>query len=80
MINSTPEYEYKQANTKDIFVDPLYQRDLDNSKVSKIVRDWNPLSGKCGEGFLERWKALGFRRSAHDSCLQSKAGRAGLHG
>lgn len=42
MINSTPEYEYKQANTKDIFVDPLYQRDLDNSKVSKIVRDWNP--------------------------------------
>ena len=22
MINSTPEYEYKQANTKDIFVDP----------------------------------------------------------
>ena len=42
MNNNTPEYEYKQVNTKDIFVDPLYQRDLDSGKVSKIVKEWNP--------------------------------------
>lgn len=42
MTHSSPEYEYKQVNTRDIFVDPLYQRDLDNGKVSKIVREWNP--------------------------------------
>lgn len=42
MNYSTPEYEYKQVNTKDIFVDPLYQRELNNTKVNKIVREWNP--------------------------------------
>lgn len=42
MTHSTPEYEYKQVNTRDIFVDPLYQRDLNNGKVGKIVREWNP--------------------------------------
>lgn len=42
MTHNTPEYEYKQVNTRDIFVDPIYQRDLNNNKVSKIVREWNP--------------------------------------
>lgn len=42
MKHSTPEYEYKQVNTRDIFVDSLYQRELNNTKVNKIVREWNP--------------------------------------
>lgn len=42
MRHCTPEYEYKQVNTRDIFIDPLYQRDLNNGKVSRIVREWNP--------------------------------------
>lgn len=42
MKHLTPEYEYKQVNTRDIFVDPLYQRDLNSGKVNKIVREFNP--------------------------------------
>lgn len=42
MNNNTPEYEYKQVNTRDIFIDPIYQRELKQSKVSKIVRAFNP--------------------------------------
>ena len=42
MTNCTPEYEYKQVNSRDLSVDPLYQRDLDNGKISKIVREFNP--------------------------------------
>lgn len=37
-----PEYEYKKINTRDIFVDNLYQRDLSLTKVRKIVREFNP--------------------------------------
>lgn len=37
-----PEYEYKKINTRDINVDNLYQRDLCQTKVRKIVREFNP--------------------------------------
>lgn len=42
MKNYTPDYEYKQVNTKEIFVDALYQRDLEKKKVNKIVKKYNP--------------------------------------
>ncbi len=42
MNHNTPEYEYKQVNTRDIVVDTLYQRELNSRKVNKIVSNWNP--------------------------------------
>lgn len=43
MTNNNTNFEYKQVNTKEILVDPLYQRDLDQRKVDAIVKnfDWN---------------------------------------
>lgn len=35
-------YEYKQVNTRDIFVDELYQRNLNQTKISRILKDFNP--------------------------------------
>lgn len=37
-----PEYEYRTINSKEICVDPLYQRDLSDAKVGKIVKSFNP--------------------------------------
>lgn len=34
-------YEYKKINTKFLFVDSLYQRDLDPKRVNKIVKDFD---------------------------------------
>lgn len=42
MIKLEPNYEYKTLNTRDIAVDGLYQRTLNDSRVKKIVRDFNP--------------------------------------
>lgn len=42
MINFTPDYEYKQVNTRDLFVDNLYQRELNGTKVNHIVKTFNP--------------------------------------
>ena len=41
-MKNTIDYEYKCINTKDICIDPLYQRDLDNAKVKRIVKSFNP--------------------------------------
>lgn len=41
-MKNAPEYEYKKINTKYIFVDGLYQRDLSVAKVKKIVKEFNP--------------------------------------
>lgn len=35
--------EYKRISTKQIYIDPLYQRDLDNAKVQRIVKNFDPL-------------------------------------
>lgn len=35
------DYEYKNLNTKQICVDPLYQRVLDTSRVNRIVNDFD---------------------------------------
>ena len=35
--------EYKRISTKQIYIDPLYQRDLDNAKVQRIVKNYDPL-------------------------------------
>ena len=34
--------EYKRINTKFLFVDPLYQRQIDAKRVAKIVEDFDP--------------------------------------
>lgn len=41
-MNFTTEYEYKQVSTKNILVDPMYQRELNPAKVSQIVSDFDP--------------------------------------
>ena len=43
MPNNNTDFEYKYVNTKEILVDSLYQRDLDQRKVNGIVKrfDWN---------------------------------------
>lgn len=41
-MKNTVDYEYKPINTKNINVDRLYQRDLNMTKVRKIVRAFNP--------------------------------------
>lgn len=35
------QFEYRMVNPPAILVDPLYQRELNQSKVEKIVKDWN---------------------------------------
>ena len=40
-MNMKRDYEYKELNTRNIFIDPLYQRDLDNTKVQKIIKNFN---------------------------------------
>ena len=42
MIKTEPSFEYKKLNTREISVDKLYQRDLKESKVRKIVKEFNP--------------------------------------
>lgn len=42
MKNYTPDYEYKQVNTKDICVDTVYQRSLNKARVNQIVKEFNP--------------------------------------
>ena len=34
--------EVKALNTKDLVIDPLYQRDLDKKKINKIVKNYDP--------------------------------------
>lgn len=42
-IFKTPvSYEYKKVNTREILVDPLYQRDLSKAKVTRILKEFNP--------------------------------------
>lgn len=43
MSRQPNNFEYMVINTKDICVDPLYQRKLDQSKINAIVKDfdWN---------------------------------------
>lgn len=54
MKNFKPDYEYRQVNTKEINVDPLYQRDLSKSKVTKIVKKFNPyLVNACKLSFRD---------------------------
>jgi hypothetical protein len=42
MSNCIMAGEIKQLSTKQIFVDPLYQRQLRSAKVSKIAKEWDP--------------------------------------
>lgn len=35
------EYEYKKVSTGSILVDPLYQRELNQKKIDKIISQWN---------------------------------------
>lgn len=37
-----PDYKYETINTKNIHVDALYQRPLNDSKIGKITRTFNP--------------------------------------
>jgi hypothetical protein len=54
MMNAKPEYEYKQISTADICVDTLYQRDLNDQRVKKIVREFNPyLVNACKISFRD---------------------------
>ena len=54
MSNYTTDYEFKQVNTRDILTDPLYQRDLDKNRVSKIVSEFNPcLVSPCKVSFRD---------------------------
>lgn len=39
---NNPDYKYETINTKNIRVDPLYQRPLNDSKIGKITRTFNP--------------------------------------
>jgi hypothetical protein len=42
MMNMKPDYEYKQISTAEISVDMIYQRDLNDKRVQKIVKEFNP--------------------------------------
>jgi len=42
MNNSSAEFEYMQLNPKNIFIDPDYQRQLDITRVRRIVANFNP--------------------------------------
>lgn len=42
MMNRNPEYEYKHVDTRDIYVDRLYQRDLNDKRVAQIQKEFNP--------------------------------------
>lgn len=41
-MSKAPQYEYKQINTRDICVDDLYQREVNQAKIRKIIREYNP--------------------------------------
>ena len=41
-MNTAFRTEFKKLNTKFLFVDDLYQRELDTDRVNKIVRDFDP--------------------------------------
>ena len=54
MNKNKPDYEYKQVNTRDIYVDKLYQRDLDNKRVARIADEFNPyLVNACKLSFRD---------------------------
>ena len=54
MIKGTPDYEYKQINTKEICIDKLYQRELNRPRVNRIVKNWNPyLVNACKVSFRD---------------------------
>ena len=42
MKTTSIQFEYKELNTRDIRVDKDYQRNLDNTKVQKIVKNYDP--------------------------------------
>ena len=35
------QFEYRMVKLSEILVDPLYQRELNQSKVEKILKHWN---------------------------------------
>lgn len=73
--------EYKTLSTKDLLIDPLYQREVDMSRVNKIVKEFNPMlvnpvkvSFRDGKYYIfdgqHTAAALKLRNKGHDLYIQ----------